>query len=217
MFQQIWRRRDMNSATAQMMTNHVAMTLTVPPAVEPVTLTQLKQQARIPYPDSDDILSLYLVAAREMIERYLRRALITQTWDFKSDWGVAWIELPYPNLQTVNGVYTTSLENIESIVPTSVWIQDPEHNFVGLNIGNVWPLHRAKAGFRVNYTSGYGPTAASVPATIKRYILALATQMDNTRDDVQLTETMMNALSPYRVHGDPYRMAIGMAREDLLA
>ena len=217
MFQQIWRRRDMNSATESLLTNHVHLTLVTPPAVEPVSLTQLKQQARIPYPDSDQILDLYRIAARERIEKYLRRALITQTWDFKSDWGPAWVELPWPNLISVNNVYTTSLDNVETPVPTSVWIQDVEHNLMGLNIGNVWPLHRAKAGFRVNFTCGYGPTPASVPATIRRYILALATAMEGNRGDIAMDDAMKAGLLPYRVMGEPYRMAPGMAREDILA
>lgn len=216
MFSQIWRRRDASSF-GYFGANHVEMRLITPPADEPVTVTQLKQQARIPYADSDDILSLYVQAARETVEKFLRRALITQTWDFRSDWGPAWVELPYPQLQTVVGVFTTGLDNIEITVPTTTYIVDPLHNFVGLNIGNVWPLHRGKAGFRIRYTTGYGDTPASVPATIRRIILALATTMDNTRDDLSLTDSMQDGLTPYRVQGEPFRMAKGMAREDLLA
>lgn len=215
MFSQIWRRRDVSSF-GYSSTNHVAMTLVTPPAIEPVTLNQLKQHARIAYPDSDDTLSLYLVAARQKVEKYLRRVLITQTWDFRCDWGPAWVELPWPQLQQVNGVFTTGLDNVELTVPTATYITDVEHNFVGLNIGQVWPLHRGRAGFRINYTSGYGSTAASVPAEIQRVILAVATAMDATRDDPGLTETLKDALIPYRVSGQPFRMAKGMSREDVL-
>jgi len=217
MFEQIWRRRDASSF-GYSTDNHVEMRLITPPTDEPVTLTQFRLQARIPYDTEDEILSLYLTAAREMVERYLRRALITQTWDFVSDWGPAWVELPYPNLLSVVSVNTTGLDNVEVVVPTSTYIVDLAHNFVGLNIGNVWPLHRGKAGFRIQYTSGYGPTPDSVPATIKRYILALATQMDANRDAVvSISDDMKTGLASYRIEGEPFRMAKGMAREDLLA
>lgn len=217
MFEQIWRRRDASSF-GYSVSNHAEMVLVTPPAIEPITLTQLKTHARIPYDTEDDNLSLYISAAREMVERFLRRALITQTWDFKLDWGPAWMELPYPNLQSVTAVYTTGLDNVEATVPTPTYIVDTATNFVGLNIGNVWPLHRGKAGFRVRYVSGYGDTADTVPATIRRYILSLAAQMDNLRDNVFDTDTAMaSALMPYRVQGEPYRIAKGMAREDLLA
>lgn len=216
MYPGIWRRRD-SSSFGYNGHNHVEMRRTVDPVARPVTLAQLKANARIPYADSDEILSMYLDAAVETVEKYLRRALITQTWDFVCDWGPAWIELPYPNLQQVNGVYTTGLDNVEVQVPSSVYIVNTTHNLVSLNIGNVWPLHRGKAGFRVNYTSGYGPTATSVPASIRRVVLAIATSMDNVRDDEALTDSQADALIRYRVMGEPFRMARGMNREDLLA
>jgi uncharacterized phiE125 gp8 family phage protein len=217
MFGQIWSRRDASSF-GYSTTNHVSMTLVTPPASEPVTLTQFKAQARIPYDAEDDVLSLYMSAARETLEKYLRRALITQTWDFRLDWGPAWIELPWPILQSVTGVYTTGLDNVETVVPTSAYVVDTEHNFVGLNIGNVWPLHRGKAGFRVRYVAGYGDAAANVPATLRRAILALATQMDANRDAVvSVSDDLAASLAPYRVEGQPYRFARGMSREDLLA
>lgn len=215
MFSQIWRRRD-QSSFGEFSTNHAQLTLVTPPAVEPVNLTQLKQQARIPYNDSDAILSLYISAARDVVENYLRRSLITQTWDYTLDWGPAWLELPRPLLQSVVGVFTTSLDNIESQVPTSVYIVNTNTNLLGLNIGNVWPLHRGKAGFRVRYTAGYGSTPASVPPEIRRIILAVATTMDNTRDAAVLTVDQQAQLRPYRLEGE-WRIARGTAREDLLA
>ena len=215
MFSQIWRRRDASSFGHEP-SNHVQLTLVTPPAIEPVNLTQLKQQARIPYADNDSVLTLYISAARETIERYLRRALITQTWDITLDWGPAWIELPKGNLQSITGVYYTGLDNVEYTVPTSVYISNNAQNLLGLNIGNVWPLHRGKAGFRVRYVCGYGSNATDVPATIRHQILSLATLMDNTRDQVDLPESAQGALQPYRIVGE-LRMARGRAREDLLA
>lgn len=215
MFSQIWRRRD-QSSFGEFATNHAQLTLITPPAIEPVNLTQLKAQARIPYDNSDAILSLYISAARELVEQFLRRALITQTWDLTLDWGPAWVELPRPLLQSVTGVFTTSLDNVESQVPTSVYITNPATSLLGLNIGNVWPLHRGKAGFRVRYVAGYGDTAPTVPAEIRRIILAVATTMDGTRDAAVLTVDQQAQLRPYRVEGE-WRMSKGMAREDLLA
>jgi len=215
MFSQIWRRRDASSF-GEFATNHTQLTLVTPPAVEPVNLTLLKQQTRIPYNDGDAILTFYISAAREVVETYLRRALITQTWDLTLDWGPAWVELPRPPLQSITGVYTTSLDNVESVVPSSVYIVNTNTNLVGLNIGNVWPLHRGKAGFRVRYVAGYGDTPDTVPFEIRRIILAVATTMDNTRDAAILTVDQQAQLRPYRLEGE-MRMSKGMAREDLLA
>jgi uncharacterized phiE125 gp8 family phage protein len=216
MYPSIWRRRS-TSSFGVTGTNHVEMRRIVDPAAEPVTLRQLKQQARIPYANADDVLEMYIQAARETVERFLRRALITQTWNFISDWGPAWVELPYPNLLSVIAVYTTGLDNVEVTVPTTTYVVDTNTNKVFLNIGNVWPLHRGQAGFRIQYTSGYGPAATNVPMTIRRHILALAASMDNDRMSAVLTEDQKTELRPYRVEGAPFRMALGMSREDLLA
>ncbi len=215
MFSQIWRRRDA-SAFGYPSTNHVELRLVTPPAVEPVSLTLVKQHARVFFNDADQLMAVYRKAARQRVEKYLRRALITQTWDFRCDWVPAWVELPMPDLQTVVGVFTTGLDNAEVQVPTSTYNTDAETNFVGLNIGNVWPLHRGSAGFRIRYTTGYGDTAASVPEDITRTILAVATVMETERDKTDLS-ALLSSVDDYRVIGEPYRMARGMSREDLLA
>lgn len=215
MFSQVWSRRD-QSSFGYGVPNHVETVLITPPAVEPVTLTQAKQHARIPYPDSDELISLYISAARDRIERYLRRSLITQTWDFICDWGPAWLTLPKPPLQTVVGVYTTDLANNETTVPTTTYFVDPATDLVALNIGNVWPLHRGKSGFRVRHTSGFGDTPSSVPVAIRKEILSLVAQFDDIRETTDLPLITQASLKPYRIEGQPFRMAKGWSREDIL-
>ena len=219
MYPSIWRRRDASSY-GHAATNHVEMSLVTAPTAEPVTLTQVKEQARIPWADSDDILNLYIAMARDAIEGFLGRSLMTQTWDITCDWGPAWIELPKPPIQSVTAVYTTGLDNVEVVVPTSVYITNMPHRLVSLNIGQVWPLHRGKAGFRIRYVSGYSATpndTSQIPPMIKHEILALAAQFDNTRDQVGIPLAVQSRLDRYRIKGEPFRMARGMAREDLLA
>lgn len=215
MFQQVWRQRGPGGA-GRLVTNHVEMPLIVGPLVEPVKLSEVKQHARIPYGDSDAILTTYIHAARERIERYLRRALITQTRDFIADWGTAWVELPYPNLQSVVGVYTTDLANGETVVSPSVYFVNPARRLVSLNIGQVWPIHRGLAGFRIRYVAGYGDTPDTVPYAIRKEILSLVAQFDDIRETTDLPLITQASLRPYRIEGDPFRMAPGVAREDVL-
>src|SRR3974377_971688 len=59
--------------------------LITPPAVEPVTLAEAKQHARVEYPDDDALITGMIVAARRMAETRLRSALITQTWNLYLD------------------------------------------------------------------------------------------------------------------------------------
>ena len=85
------------------------------PAAEPVTLLQFKEFLRIPGTDTtrDDILQMFLVAAREDCEDYCRIKLITQTWLLRSDSfpgvssrydrnGFPQIALPFPPFQSID-------------------------------------------------------------------------------------------------------------------
>ena len=216
MFRQIWNIRE-DLALGKLSTNHVDMTLITPPAIEPVTPVDVKRQARISFDNDDQLVAMYIEAARQRIEIYLRRALITQTWDFTADWGPAWLELPKAPLQSVTGIYTTNLANVEGMVDTAIYNVNTNTSLIALNIGEVWPLHRGKAGFRVRYVCGYGNTPSAVPAAIRLEIMTLAARMYDTRDQVELSPVSKGALRPYRIMGQPFRMAKGINREDLLA
>lgn len=52
--------------------------LITPPAIEPVTLQEIKNHLAIQHQDEDDELTLLALSAREMAERYTGRAFIAQ-------------------------------------------------------------------------------------------------------------------------------------------
>ena len=56
-----------------------------PPAIEPVTLAEAKQHARIEFADDDALVSLLITAARRYCETAIRAAFITQTWTLMLD------------------------------------------------------------------------------------------------------------------------------------
>jgi Phage gp6-like head-tail connector protein len=56
-----------------------------PPAIEPVTLAEAKQHARIEYPDDDALVAVLITAARRYCETAIRAAFITQTWTLYLD------------------------------------------------------------------------------------------------------------------------------------
>jgi hypothetical protein len=55
--------------------------LITPPAIEPVSIDQAKQHARIEYPDDDDLVAGLITAARLVCETELSRSFISQTWE----------------------------------------------------------------------------------------------------------------------------------------
>lgn len=56
--------------------------LLTPPAQEPITVLDARQQARFTQPNNDALFDRYIRAAREEAEEYMARGLFTQTWQF---------------------------------------------------------------------------------------------------------------------------------------
>ena len=67
-------------------------TLITPPAIEPVTLTQAHAQLRLDagYTADDTFITGLITAAREVAEKYTRRAFFNQTWVLSLDAFPAW-------------------------------------------------------------------------------------------------------------------------------
>lgn len=57
----------------------------VEPSVEPVTLAEAKEWLRIDGTDEDSKITALVSSARETVERFLNRTLITTTWRYKRD------------------------------------------------------------------------------------------------------------------------------------
>lgn len=54
--------------------------LVTPPTVEPVTPDEVKLRLKYPRADQDAAITEWIRAARDMVERYVERGLLTQTW-----------------------------------------------------------------------------------------------------------------------------------------
>lgn len=50
------------------------------PAVEPITLTEAKAHLRVDFADDNDLITTLIIVARQAVEEFTGRALITQTW-----------------------------------------------------------------------------------------------------------------------------------------
>ncbi|TFE30832.1 head-tail connector protein [Cohnella luojiensis] len=152
--------------------------LITPPATEPVTLGEIKDQLRI---DQDDAslnatLEPLITAAREWCEGYQNRVYITQTLELALDaWPcTAWIELPRPPLKNVTSLVYTDNEGTATTWDPANYVVD-EYSFVAKLVCSIgWPSVRlAKVnGVKVRYVAGYG-AATDVPKKIKQAITLL--------------------------------------------
>jgi uncharacterized phiE125 gp8 family phage protein len=58
--------------------------MTVAPTVEPISLTEAKQHARITQDNDDAMIQRFIVTAREQAEDYMNRGIMTQTWQMSA-------------------------------------------------------------------------------------------------------------------------------------
>jgi uncharacterized phiE125 gp8 family phage protein len=177
-----------------------AVTVSVEPTVEPITLAEAKLQLRVDddITSDDGLISALITAARQKVEIETRRALVTQTQVLKLDQFPSGenpvIELPNPPLQSVSAVQyvdqngdTQTLAASEYIVDT---VSEPARITPAYN--TFWPLTRAQINavtvtFVCGYASGSGsPTdyAANVPQALKAAIKLLVGHWYENREAV---------------------------------
>lgn len=152
------------------------------PAVEPVSIHELRAYARITNDAENETLWSAIRTAREAVERMTGRSLITQTWQATFDnWFPDVIRLRMGPVQSI-----TSLEYVDTDGATQVLssyhadlISEPARLQPAWN--DSWPVTREQLGaVTVEYIAGYGSDPISVPEPLKDAILdAAAYRYDN--------------------------------------
>ncbi len=167
----------------------MGLVLVTGPAAEPVTVAEAKAQLRVDITDDDPLITSDILAAREMLERDTRRALITQTWDlvldaFPAD---ALLTLPLPPLSSVVSVtYKDQAGNVQTFSADN-YVVDTSGLFgrIVLKDGVSWPSDTLwpAGGATVRFVAGYGD-ATMVPQLAKMAILLLVGHWYENREAV---------------------------------
>jgi len=172
----------------------MALTLITPPAVEPLTLEEVKLHLRVDASDEDNLINIYIRAAREFTEAFLGRALVTQTWKLTIDeFPIGEIKIPKPPLQSVSNVKYFDSAGLEQTLATSEYYVDAasEPGWVVPVTNSVWPTPLdAINAVSVEFVAGYSPTADSpsnlasnVPFNIKAGMLLIIGNLYENRED----------------------------------
>lgn len=169
------------------------------PTEEPVTLEEAKLHLRVDLPEDDELIEGLIAAARQWVEHYARRALVTQTWELRGDcWPGAEIYLPWPPLASVTSVKGTDEDGNETTVSASNYVVDTgsEPGRVALKSTGNWPATDVRpGGFAVRYVAGYG-AAAAVPRVFKQSILLLVGHLYENREEVTAVSGVVPAVVP---------------------
>ena len=153
------------------------------PAVEPLTVAEAKLHLRVDISDDDTYIGTLITAAREWVENYLDRTLITTQLILRAaEFPTEELELARPPMATAGTatavvITYTLADTTTATLSTALYRVDrtTTPGNVAPVINGTWPsdvIEDANA-VAVTYWAGYGPTSASVPATIRHAMLML--------------------------------------------
>jgi len=201
---------------------------TTDPASEPVTKAELDAHLRgdgVLEANEADLLDSLILAAREYVEEFTRRALITQSWTLVMDaWpqakgdNLGWwdgvregsissgtqgfVELPIGQLQSVTSVTTYDNDNSSTVFASSNYFLDTNATpgQLILNTGTVWPVFtRTRNGIEIEYVAGYGDNATDVPGALRQAVKQLAAHWYENRELVKTQSDQNQAMAPVHV------------------
>lgn len=177
----------------------MALSLIARPAVEPVTLSDLKHQLGLsPNEDADHVkeamtaklLRRHIKVARSECEKRTRRAFIAQTWKYtregfgrcdpeytRSKFPGFWI--PKPPFQSIVSFQYVDQAGTTQTLDTAGYQIDPGGETMPARITAPyqapWPILRSvPANVSLTVVCGFGDTGDAVPAEIQQAILFLA-------------------------------------------
>ena len=190
----------------------MSLVQTQAPSIEPVALADAKNYLRL---DSDltaddTLITMLISAARLYAESYTGRSFITQKWQLTLDsfpgqmdvgyapWGVTFshpgnaVLLEKGPIQSCDSIVYTAMDG-STVTIASPAAPDYAVDLAGPvgritpGFGKIWPIPLPQIGaVRVNYTAGYGSTAASVPQGLIDWILLRVKSRYDMRGEVAI-------------------------------
>jgi len=175
------------------------------PAVEAVSLKDVKDFLKITEVDDDSLLIGLIYANTTLIEQYLNRSLITQKWELSID-SYPWkdrIKLYNGPIQSIESVTTYDVNNVGVVFSSAKYrlsekVQKPE---LVLGYSQIWPttVTRPTEGVKILYTSGYGDDPDTVPAVIQHALMLLIASDYENREFAVSKADILDSISMMRV------------------
>lgn len=170
----------------------MSLKLVTGPTSEPITLEDAKKQLEIANGDTshDEHVGRLIVGARRDVERFTRRALITQTWRRSlNGFRTVKIFLPRPPLISVSSVQYYDSDGVSQSLSGSLYQVDTESvpGSISPAVNEVWPVTQIGKvnSVTITWTAGFGATRDSVPEEYKELIRGLVAFRFWSRGDLE--------------------------------
>ncbi len=178
--------------------------LIVPPAAEPVSLTDMKGWLREDGSDEDQLIQALIVSARMTLEAYTRRFFVTQNWRIVLD---AWpcggfiLPIPFAPFQSVSAIRVYDANDVAAAL-SPLSCRAPASSEGGRLVFKSAPPSPGRSfdGIEIDFVVGYGGPDAT-PEPLRRAIMTLAAHWREKRgDDVDdaLPKMVTQLAAPFR-------------------
>ncbi|MDR1475238.1 MAG: head-tail connector protein [Holosporales bacterium] len=191
------------------------------PESEPVGLDEIKIFLRLEHELDDNLLNILITTARELVEKFLGRSLITQKWQYKTR-----MEVCGNSIQTWNVVENCPFAmNINIILPNApivevtdlicngTKIEESGFKLVHIDDREILSLQVKQSiatqtlDILTEYVAGYGEQAEDVPSTVRLAIMLLVGRIYKDRnlisnDQEILLDSVKHLLCSYRISSE---------------
>lgn len=185
------------------------------PAIEPITLEEAQDHLKVN--GEDTYLTGLIATARTMVERYVNRSLILQSWKgFKNCWHHC-MRIPYPPLIAVSSVKYYNLDGVlTTLSTTDYWVNNADQPGEIRTVYDFSPpelQYGRPNAIEVEYTAGYLATGtdeqkrAAVPAPLRHGMKILLTDLHEHRGQYvignqanKLPGLVIDILHPYKIY-----------------
>lgn len=189
-------------------TGNMVWTVTTAPAINPVTVSDVKLHARISTDAEDVYLESLVTAVTSAVEKYLGRALIRQTIRARMDfWPRIVVTLPMPPLIDIVQVATASEDDVLTVYAATNYyaIIEGTPGEIVLKRSVTPPINTARdyGGFVIDFRAGYGTVSRDVPAGIVEAIKLWVSEVYESRDfdSKNPPKSVTDRLDLYRTSG----------------
>lgn len=153
------------------------LTRVTPPAYEPLTLAEIKLFLRVDGSEEDGLIIQILAASREKLEAWLRKSLLTQTWELTQRiTPQLTVALPLGPVQSISQVQVVRLSGTTTLTEDEYQFL-PESQEIQLDAG--MDAERVV----VRYVTGYAD-ATQIPAGLRQALLHLISHDYHHREAV---------------------------------
>ena len=154
---------------------------TSPPVALALTMADARKALRIEEDDTslDTMIEIWVAGITAEAETQTRRAFVNRGMRVTLDAFPDAIQLSAPTF-SVEAVRYLDPDGVDrTLAPADYYVDKvTTPGYIVPARGRAWPATEAHVNaVTVDYTAGYGPTAATVPDTVRLYILARLTEM----------------------------------------